>query len=199
MKRTILRTALITFLSMILITFFTAVIIGFAAPKIMGKIYRDLGMNNASLTMYEKQYDKTGEIGDLNQVFKSAVLAGNKEKIAEYSYTLVKRRGEDLKKFCGSDKSKFMFYANSAVEYNYAVNPDRSVDVAVNCGFDRRIYDAGSPLYFAIRFAIMKADADFAESLYNEFDKYKSSFTDETTEKTLNADVLKLKEVYSKN
>ena len=88
MKKTILKTALITVLILIGVLFTSVFSIFVFAPKYSAKISYDLGMKNVSTSCYERVYKKTGEMEDLITVIDSAVYAENTDKVIEYGVKL---------------------------------------------------------------------------------------------------------------
>ena len=65
MKNLVIKTALITLASIIGVALVVMGALMIFAPKTIANFFDNLGMDNAALTFYEKQYDKTEEISDL--------------------------------------------------------------------------------------------------------------------------------------
>lgn len=118
MKKTIIKTALFTALSLIFTLFLGAFSIFAFAPRLSAKISYDLGMKNLSTSCYERVYHKTGELDDLIAVIDSAVYAEKEDTIIEYGTLL------------------FNTYGSSEVFYNYCSALDASIEEGAYTTFD---------------------------------------------------------------
>ena len=118
MRKTIIKTALFTALSLIFALFLGAFSIFVFAPSLSAKISYDLGMKNLSTSCYERVYHKTGELDDLIAVIDSAVYAENEDTIIEYGTLL------------------FDTYGNTEEFYNYCKALDVTVEEGAYTTFD---------------------------------------------------------------
>ncbi|HBF86736.1 MAG TPA: hypothetical protein DDW54_03560, partial [Clostridiales bacterium] len=140
MKKTIVKTAIITFLILFVVSALVTVSVGAIRPALLGKFCSDLGIKNAAAFLYERQYDRTGDISDLKILVNASVAAGSEEKVAKYSYSLV--ADENLKfRETVKDGSEYRYYSFIAVESNYNVSAyGKSVDIAENYGYEKTTY-----------------------------------------------------------
>ena len=88
MKKTIIKTAIFTVLSLVLALFIGVFAIFMFTPKLSARICHNLGLKDLSTSCYERVYKQTGELEDLIEVIDSAVYAENKDCVIEYGTIL---------------------------------------------------------------------------------------------------------------
>ena len=130
MKKTIIKTAILTTLSLVMALFVGIFSTFMFAPKLSARICHDLGMKDLSTSCYERVYKKTGELEDLIEVIDSAVYAENKESVIEYGTILFDTYGDTNRFFeycnaCDTDLEEggyptFDYYANTVFVALYA-------------------------------------------------------------------------------
>ena len=58
-------------------------------PSMMAKFFDDVGSYSASVFFYEKQYEKTGDIVDLDKLLLKVYVAGDYDKTEKYSKAII--------------------------------------------------------------------------------------------------------------
>ena len=171
MKKTVIKTAIITFLTLFILSVIAAVFVGAFAPARMGAICSDLGMKNVSALMYERQYEKSGDVKDLVKLVDVSVAAGSDEKVAYYSYVLVAEKNEQFREVC-KNADDYRYYSFIAVEANYDVSEyEKSVEIAEKYGFEKNIYNERSPFYLAVRLALFNENKDYSSLLISAYER----------------------------
>ncbi|MBR2336784.1 MAG: hypothetical protein IKA61_02440 [Clostridia bacterium] len=123
MKGTIMKTALITALSLVCILFLGVFSTYLFAPKLSAELSYNLGMKGLSSSCYERVYKKTGELDDLIVVIDSAVYAEKTETVEKYGLILFDTYGKtsEFANYCRKndegltedDYSTYDYYANT--------------------------------------------------------------------------------------
>lgn len=141
MNKVIIKTAIITFLTLV-VAFILGVIGIYAfAPRIAGKYCYELGFKNMATECNERVYTKTGEFSDLVELVDSAIYAENYDLISTYGEEMVKRTS-DFKSFCESEVdedytedsySTFDYYVNTTMLAKYSLG---NVQNAIDFAFD---------------------------------------------------------------
>ena len=122
MLRRILKTALITALSVIGVFVIGAFSIFTFAPKFSASVCHDLGMRKLASSCLVRVYKNTGELDDLIEVIDSSVYAEKKETIVEYGKLLFKtyNGSAQFKSFC--EKEDVGYQGEGYKTYDYYAN-----------------------------------------------------------------------------
>ena len=88
MKNLVIKTIIITLISFIVAIALAFAVLFFSAPGFLGKIFDGAGFDSASVFFYEKQYNNTKSIDDLNTLVLKIDLDDNSE-MAEKYYKLI--------------------------------------------------------------------------------------------------------------
>ncbi len=201
MKRTIIKTAVITFLALIAAcaTFF--LILSVASPKTLGSFCLNLGMKNAAVKQYERQYKNKGEDFDaLVELTDVAILADDEEAVARYGKILTIDNKSKLKALSDGkndatfERTLYDYYATRTVEALYKTTiPGDCVEAALNTTEN---YTVGSSLKFAVNLSINENDKNLAVCIYTRYlnGKYKDKIVE--GKKEFEADVKKLVDAF---
>ncbi|MBE5734327.1 MAG: hypothetical protein E7347_04695 [Clostridiales bacterium] len=103
MKKLVVRTIWITLASVL-----GAFVIAFGAtaifaPDLMGRAFDGVGNYSASVFFYEKQYEKTGDIDDLDVLVSKINIKKDSSRAVKYFGKMVER--EDFDAFCNSQNN----------------------------------------------------------------------------------------------
>lgn len=100
MNRLIMKTALITVASLLALLVLLTGALCLFAPGVMAKTASKLGLDGAALYFSEKQYVKTKEEGDLEDLLYRANAAGAYDKLVKYSLDMID--AENFDEFCAA-------------------------------------------------------------------------------------------------
>ena len=159
MKKIIIKTAIITFASVIAALALAFGIASLAFPKDMSKICEDMGNYRLAASYAERQYGYSGSTDDLYRCSRLYIRVGDRDKIIEYCGKLVEK--QDFEQKCGANVH--YIYGNYATALYLSGKGDEAVEVAeksVGEGF--RIPNAYADLTVK---AVEKQDKDFAKKL----------------------------------
>lgn len=186
MKKTIVKTAVVTILAVLALSISVFLVIYIASPKTIGKFYGNLGMKNAAVRLYEKQYLTKGKtFNDLVQLTDVSVSNDDEEKIARYGKELVVNYKPQLKEL--SDKEKNEQFGRSLYDY-YAIRtfdalystalPGESAELAFNT---TDTYNKESCLYYAVTLCSANNDKNLAVCIYARYStaEYRGDISDE--------------------
>ena len=174
MKKTIVKTAVATALAVIVLSVSVFLVIYIASPKTIGKFYNNLGLKNASVRMYEKQYLTKGKtFKDLKLLTDASISDGNEENTAYYGRELVVGYKAQLQELSGKEensefgRSLYDYYAISTFDALYATElPGKSAELAFNSTDD---YDKNSCLYYAVTLCSANNDRNLAVCIYTRY------------------------------
>lgn len=182
MQKTIVKTALITLLSLILIAVGAFGVTALFFPSALGDFFGKLGNYDASVRYYEKAYLKSDNTGDLyNLVVKLSDTDGT--KIEKYCSELLAK--SDFADFCRTRDEKEPSSVNTKqfVSGKYAVSLYRNgkLSTAIEFGNDycnkEGKYEVYNPLYFLVAESRNMNQTD-VNLLRNDLLSIKSGFTD---------------------
>lgn len=89
MKKLVIKTTLITLASIIGALIITVSALCLFAPATMAGFFDDVGNYSASVFFYEKQYEKSGDINDLDKLLLKVYAKGDTCKVEEYSKKII--------------------------------------------------------------------------------------------------------------
>jgi hypothetical protein len=98
MKKLVIKTAIITFISVILgaVLIFTA--LSLVSPKTMSDFTYSLGLEDLSCTFAVKAYEKSQDINDLDTVIVKALSTEDYDVLKKYSKVMIDRDEFSLQK-----------------------------------------------------------------------------------------------------
>ena len=125
MKKTIVKTAVITFAALIAACVTVFLIVSVVSPKTIGKFYYNLGMKSSAVKQYEMQYENKGHaFSDLVDLTDIAISVDDEERIARYGKSLTVDFKTKLKELSAKEENSYGrnlydFYATRTVEAVY--------------------------------------------------------------------------------
>ena len=170
MKKLVIKTTCITLASLI-VAF--AIFFGAAslfAPGWVGGIFDGVGNYSASVFFYEKQYEKTGDIDDLNTLVLKIDIKNDSSRASKYFGKMVEH--QDFEEFCnsqdgGSDISAEEYYFGCyvlALAYNGKL--DDAIDKAKD--FVGNTYTENNPFRLLVAdYAVYAKAKELYEDLHH--------------------------------
>ena len=173
MRKVIIKTAIITFVSVIICTVLAFSLLSIFAPGKMADFTGELGMDKASLSFSVRKYERSDDISDLHTILYKASELENYALLAEYSKEMTTR-------------SDFLTYANSQEvgykEYVFTNYIVALLEISSNEVFAEasRLYDDyyssyedDNPLYMLIRFS-----SDYDDDFSAKFEGQNTALSD---------------------
>ena len=145
MKRLVIKTTLITLASIIGALIIAVGALCLFAPKTMANFFEDVGNYSASVFFYEKNYEKTGSISDLDELLLKVYVESDYELTEKYSKEMIEHvQFESL-----SVANKEYYYGC----YVIALANNGKFDQAINVGKDF-VQDYGYTVFNPLRILI---------------------------------------------
>ena len=171
MKKTIIKTVIITLVSIIFAASLAVGITLAVSPKTIGKVFTKCGNYDTAAKLYESQYKKTESVSDLIELVSMSIAADNNEMIAKYGDKLtVNYKGNMI--LMTSDEERFDNYSKATVEAYYKLG--KKEDCVGGAFLSSGAYTEGNSLYYLFRLCDNKEDKDLAEEIY-KYDKKNSN------------------------
>lgn len=171
MKKTIIKTVIITLASIIFAASLAVGITLAVSPKAIGKVFTKCGNYDAAAKLYESQYKKTESVSDLIELVSMSIAADKDEMIAKYGDKLtVNYKGNMI--LMTSDEERFDNYSKATVEAYYKLG--KKEDCVRVAFLSSGAYTEGNSLYYLFRLCDNKEDKDLAEEIY-KYDKKNSN------------------------
>lgn len=171
MKKTIIKTVIITLASIIFAASLAVGITLAVSPKTIGKVFTKCGNYDTAAKLYESQYTKTESVSDLIELVSMSIAADNDEMIAKYGDKLtVNYKGNMI--LMTSDVERFDNYSKATVEAYYKLG--KKEDCVRVAFLSSGAYTEGNSLYYLFRLCDNKEDKDLAEEIY-KYDKKNSN------------------------
>ncbi len=171
MKKTIIKTVIITLASIIFAASLAVGITLAVSPKTIGKVFTKCGNYDTTAKLYESQYKKTESVSDLIELVSMSIAADNNEMIAKYGDKLtVNYKGNMI--LMTSDEERFDNYSKATVEAYYKLG--KKEDCVRVAFLSSGAYTEGNSLYYLFRLCDNKEDKDLAEEIY-KYDKKNSN------------------------
>lgn len=171
MKKTIIKTVIITLVSIIFAASLAVGITLAVSPKTIGKVFTKCGNYDTAAKLYESQYKKTESVSDLIELVSMSIAADNDEMIAKYGDKLtVNYKGNMI--LMTSDVERFDNYSKATVEAYYKLG--KKEDCVRVAFLSSGAYTEGNALYYLFRLCENKEDKDLAEEIY-KYDKKNSN------------------------
>ncbi len=178
MKKTIIKTAVITFVALIAACAAVFGAVSAVSPKTIGKFCYNLGIKSFAVKQYEAQYEKKGRVfSDLKDLTDIAIAVDDEKRIARYGKILTVDFKAELKDLSGKEddsygRNLYDFYATRTVEaaYRVAVAGEfgECVEVAI---LTTENYNSDSSLKFLVNLSIGGEDENLAECVYDSYKK----------------------------
>lgn len=171
MKKTIIKTVIITLASIIFAASLAVGITLAVSPKTIGKVFTKCGNYDTAAKLYESQYKKTESVSDLIELVSMSIAADNDEMVAKYGDKLtVNYKGNMI--LMTSDVERFDNYSKATVEAYYKLG--KKEDCVRVAFLSSGAYTEGNSLYYLFRLCDNKEDKDLAEEIY-KYDKKNSN------------------------
>lgn len=171
MKKTIIKTVIITLASIIFAASLAVGITLAVSPKTIGKVFKKCGNYDTAAKLYESQYKKTESVSDLIELVSMSIAADNDEMIAKYGDKLtVNYKGNMI--LMTSDVEQFDNYSKATVEAYYKLG--KKEDCVRVAFLSSGAYTEGNSLYYLFRLCDNREDKDLAEEIY-KYDKKNSN------------------------
>lgn len=179
MKKTIIKTAVITFAALIAACVTVFLIVSAVSPKTIGKFYYNLGMKSSAVRQYELQYENKGHaFSDLVDLTDIAILVGDEERIARYGKTLTVEFKTKLKELSAREENSYSrrnlydFYATRTVEAAYRSASSGDFEECVKTAISTtEKYNSDSSLKFLVNLSIGNNDKNLAVCVYGSYKK----------------------------
>lgn len=171
MKKTIIKTVIITLVSIIFAASLAVGITLAVSPKTIGKVFTKCGNYDTAAKLYESQYKKTESVSDLIELVSMSIAADNDEMIAKYGDKLtVNYKGNMI--LMTSDEEQFDNYSKATVEAYYKLG--KKEDCVRVAFLSSGAYTEGNSLYYLFKLCDNKEDKDLAAEIY-KYDKKNSN------------------------
>ena len=183
MKKTIIKTAVITALLLLCSVFIIYFAIYIVSPGTIGDMYKNLGMKNNAVEMYEKQYlSKGNAFDDLKELVDMAIYAEDEERVAEYGKILTVDQSVKLKLLSDASKKEgvrdiYDYYSTRTVEGFYKIgNKAECVSIAF---MTSESYGEDKSVYFVAMICSSGNDKELATEFIDYYDNgaYKNNIT----------------------
>lgn len=178
MKKTIIKTAVITFAALIAACVTVFLIVSAVSPKTIGKFYYNLGMKSSAVKQYEMQYENKGHaFTDLVDLTDIAILVDDEERIVRYGKALTVDFKAKLKELAGREENfygrdLYDFYATRTVEAAYRIASSGDFGECVKIAISTtEKYNSDSSLKFLVNLSIGKKDKKLADCVYDLYKK----------------------------
>lgn len=179
MKKTIIKTAVITFAALIAACVTVFLIVSVVSPKTIGKFYYNLGMKSSAVKQYEMQYENKGHaFSDLVDLTDIAISVDDEERIARYGKSLTVDFKTKLKELSAKEENSYGrnlydFYATRTVEAVYLTaetteDLEECVKIAIST---TEKYTSYSSLKFLVNLSLGKNDKKLADCVYDLYNK----------------------------
>ncbi len=179
MKKTIIKTAVITFAALIAACVTVFLIVSVVSPKTIGKFYYNLGMKSSAVKQYEMQYENKGHaFSDLVDLTDIAISVDDEERIARYGKSLTVDFKTKLKELSAKEENSYGrnlydFYATRTVEAVYLTaetteDLEECVKIAIST---TEKYTSYSSLKFLVNLSLGKNDKKLADCVYGLYKK----------------------------
>ena len=179
MKKTIIKTAVITFAALIAASVTVFLIVSVVSPKTIGKFYYNLGMKSSAVKQYEMQYENKGHaFSDLVDLTDIAISVDDEERIARYGKSLTVDFKTKLKELSAKEENSYGrnlydFYATRTVEAVYLTaetteDLEECVKIAIST---TEKYTSYSSLKFLVNLSLGKHDKKLADCVYDLYKK----------------------------
>ena len=203
MKKTIIKTAVITFAALIAAFVTVFLIVSAVSPKTIGKFYYNLGMKSSAVKQYEMQYENKGHaFTDLVDLTDIAILVDDEERIARYGKALTVDFKAKLKDLAERDENSYGrnlydFYATRTVEATYRIASSGDFGECVKVAISTtEKYNSDSSLKFLVNLSIGNNDKKLADCVYDSYKKGDMNNISDGNDE-LAADMQKLNETFA--
>ena len=104
MKKLVVKTAIITLASLICTLLIAFGALAVCAPNYLGRVFDGTGNHSVAVFFYEKQFEKTGNIDDLNTLVLKLDVKGDSQKAEKYYKKIIEH--SDFVSLCQSQNSQ---------------------------------------------------------------------------------------------
>ncbi len=180
MKKTVLFTAGVTFAAAILTAVIIYFIVAFVSPVAVAGLWNDVGAYSLSVKYYERQYEKTGDEGDLLTLCLKTDEYKDSKRASFYLEILTGK--ENFNALCESEDAKVSlavsaydyYYGKYAVAEYYRVGINAAISVAVRSQDNG--YTRYNPYYVLLNDGKIGLTESDREVLIAAAEEYVSSF-----------------------
>ena len=172
MLKTAVKTALITFASILGAILVATGIASLFFPSAMGDFCVFCGFDKSAVLYYKSAYNGVGDYNDLAKLVNSAEIVGNDKVLSEYGLKFA--QDEKFKSYCeekdkkeGGEVKSYDYYSHIVINATYRQNNyAAAAKFAVDMTFE---YDRNSPLATAIILAYSEKNKTFAEEVEKSY------------------------------
>ena len=104
MKKLVVKTAIITLASLICTLLIAFGALAVCAPNYLGRVFDGTGNHSVAVFFYEKQFEKTGNVDDLNTLVLKLDVKGDSQKAEKYYKKIIEH--SDFESLCQSQNSQ---------------------------------------------------------------------------------------------
>ena len=104
MKKLVVKTAIITLASLICTLLIAFGALAVCAPNYLGRVFDGTGNHSVAVFFYEKQFEKTGNVDDLNTLVLKLDVKGDSQKAEKYYKKIIEH--SDFERLCQSQNSQ---------------------------------------------------------------------------------------------
>ena len=175
MKKTIIKTVIITLVSIILAASLAVGIILAVSPKTIGKVFTKCGNYDAAAKLYESQYKKTESVSDLVELVRASIVAEDYELTSVYGEKLTIDYKENLMYDFDSVYDDYNNYSTATVEAYYKLG---KIEDCVRVAFlTSDSFTVNKSLYYLFKLCDEKEDKTLANGIYVFYKKNSSNIT----------------------
>lgn len=104
MKKLVVKTAIITLASLICTLLIAFGALAVCAPNYLGRVFDGTGNHSVAVFFYEKQFEKTGNVDDLNTLVLKLDVKSDSQKAEKYYKKIIEH--SDFESLCQSQNSQ---------------------------------------------------------------------------------------------
>ena len=191
MKKTVIKTALITLFSVLFSFVIVYISISFISPKTLGRAYKDLGNYGLTVKYFEKQYNKTKSCEDLYELI--VVLDENKDYLLAKKYSSAMTERTDYINFCSVKDAEIIngISTNEFVYSKYVIASSyESVDDSIEIAYGFCI-DYGYTTYNPFRVLFSNVDLSDSEkqTVVEKLNQIKAQLSSEVQINLITSDI----------
>ncbi|MBO7187083.1 MAG: hypothetical protein J6V68_01625 [Clostridia bacterium] len=192
MRKTIIKTALITLGAILTVFIVTFTIVSLCAPKAMLKLTSGLGMDNLALTYSEQQYKNSETLSDLEDLLYRANELGRDDLTVKYSPIMI--NSSEFESFSNSRTTVGVIEYKSYIIGNYLIalyNESESKQVVIEKASEYfTAFYSGYELYNPYNVLVINAKSfstEFRQSLKTHLTGITVSSGNELLQRDINA------------
>ena len=152
MKNLVVKTALITLISVLAVAIVTFAILTAFAPSVMLKVTSGLGMDKTALSFAVRQYEKTEDISDLSEVVYLASETEDYDRLSKYGKELLYHN--DFATFADDQQDGYAEYVMTSYVFALVESSNKDTLIETFNLYEKfyTTYSLNNPIYRLIRF-----------------------------------------------